>query len=205
MSKSDYVPTQQEQKASWSLQFSEKSAELAPTLGLSPADLAELLTSSTNISQAVKDSISAKAAAKSVVAQKMLVIDNEVKSLRRWAQAIKAHKNYTEAIGEALGIVGSEGDADRDGLKPELSARAASDHVRLSFTKKGIDGVHVYGRRKGEGAWQLLGTDYFSPYTDHRPLAVAGTPETREYMFRGIIHDEEVGVDSDIVSVLFGG
>ena len=90
-------------------------------------------------------------------------------------------------------------------LKPELSARAASDHVRLSFTKKGIDGVHIYGRRKGDTGWQLLGTDYFSPYTDHRPLAVAGTPETREYMCRGIIHDEEVGMDSDIISVLFGG
>jgi len=38
-----------------------------------------------------------------------------------------------------------------------------------------------------------------------RSLAVPGVPETREYLARGIIDDEEIGIASDIVSVTFAG
>jgi hypothetical protein len=44
-----------------------------------------------------------------------------------------------------------------------------------------------------------------SPYFDNSPLAQAGVAEKREYMGRGVLHDQEIGVDSDIVTVTFGG
>ena len=205
MKKSDFVPTQQEELATWSDRMAKKAKVVASQLGLPEEDVTQLAECSANINVAVKDTMVAKGTANSVVAQKRLVIETNVKIIRRIAQSIKANKNYTEAIGEALGIIGSDENVNRDEIKPELTAHVSTDHVRLSFSKKGIDGVHIFSRRKEDATWQLLGTDYFSPYTDHRPLAVAGTPETREYMCRGIIHDEEVGVNSDIVSVVFGG
>ena len=58
---------------------------------------------------------------------------------------------------------------------------------------------------KGQTAWTFLGRDTVSPYIDTRPLAQPNTPETREYMARGVIADAEVGVDSDIVVLVYGG
>jgi len=43
------------------------------------------------------------------------------------------------------------------------------------------------------------------PFDDDSPLAVSGTPETREYRAVGVVDDEEIGQPSDIVSVVYGG
>ncbi len=44
-----------------------------------------------------------------------------------------------------------------------------------------------------------------SLYIDGNPLFQAGVPEVREYMLRGVIADEEIGLDSDIQSIAWGG
>ena len=43
------------------------------------------------------------------------------------------------------------------------------------------------------------------PKDDFTALAVAGTPEVREYQAFGVLNDEQIGQPSDIVSVTFGG
>ena len=43
------------------------------------------------------------------------------------------------------------------------------------------------------------------PYFDESPLAVAGTPEVREYMAMGVVNDEESGQHSEIKEVVFAG
>ena len=50
-----------------------------------------------------------------------------------------------------------------------------------------------------------LGTDTNSPYIDGRPLATPGVAEMREYMARGMMGDEEVGLESLIVSLNYAG
>jgi hypothetical protein len=47
--------------------------------------------------------------------------------------------------------------------------------------------------------------DTHSPYDDHTPLAVPGVAEVREYQAFGVLHDQQIGQASDIVSVTFGG
>jgi hypothetical protein len=68
-----------------------------------------------------------------------------------------------------------------------------------------VDSVNIYGRLAGQSAWTLLGRDSESPYLDQRPLANPAVPEKREYMARGVVNDVEIGVDSDIVTVVFAG
>lgn len=77
--------------------------------------------------------------------------------------------------------------------------------VRIDFVKDGLDGVHIYARLKGQTTWAKLALDTYSPYEDNRPLATAGQPEHREYMAIGVLHDEEVTQQSDIVEAVFGG
>lgn len=77
--------------------------------------------------------------------------------------------------------------------------------MRIDWKKKGAQGVKVYGRKQGEPAWTQLGLDYFPPYFDTRPLTQPNVPEVREYKARGMMNDEDIGQDSDIVSVTFAG
>ena len=65
--------------------------------------------------------------------------------------------------------------------------------------------MHVYCRVRGTMGWTFLSWDKNSPYIDGTPLAHAGVPEEREYMLRGVVNDVEIGVDSDILSIIWGG
>src|ERR1019366_2266549 len=122
--------------------------------------------------------------------------------MRNTIRRMKTHDGYTDAIGQDLDIIGSD-TALPD--KPTIKAKATMNDVEISFTKKGLDGVNVYGRLKGVATWTFLARDTNSPYNDSRSLATAGVPETREYMCIGVISDAEVGQASDIVTVVFGG
>lgn len=122
-------------------------------------------------------------------------------------QRIKSNKaEYTEGIGEDLGIVGDEQVFPGDDFQSEITAKAVIDGVKITFTKNGVDGANVYGNPIGGTdplAWEKLGFDMHSPYFDTRPLAKAGTPEDRRYMVRGVLDDMEVGKDSKVVQVTF--
>ena len=94
---------------------------------------------------------------------------------------------------------------DPNTYKPVLKVTVEADVVKVAFTKKGVDGVAIYSRLHGPTAWRKVAVDTVSPYFDNSPLAQAGVAETREYMGRGVLHDQEIGVDSDVVIITFGG
>ena len=77
--------------------------------------------------------------------------------------------------------------------------------IKVSFTKKGVDALAIYSRLRGTATWNQLAVDTTSPYDDTSALAVAGVPEAREYMARGVLADEEIGIASDIASITFAG
>ena len=94
---------------------------------------------------------------------------------------IKQDPAYTEAMGTDLGIIGSE---DAGHAVPKFTAVVqqigGSQVVRLGFFKYAHEGVFMESRRNG-GAWEFLGIDTESPYTDERPLLNPAAPEVREY------------------------
>jgi hypothetical protein len=98
---------------------------------------------------------------------------------------IKETDAYTDAIGQDLGIIGSENSGDHPAptIKLTLASGSGVQAVNIVFRKFGHMGVHLESRRNG-GAWEFLGIDTESPYTDERPLLVANTPEVREYRAR---------------------
>jgi hypothetical protein len=46
---------------------------------------------------------------------------------------------------------------------------------------------------------------HFLAYIVGSPLASAGVPETREYLLRGMIKDDEIGLDSDVARIAWSG
>jgi hypothetical protein len=94
---------------------------------------------------------------------------------------------------------------DPSTYKPVISVEIKGGLITLDFKKKGVDALAIYGRLRGTLGWTKLGVDTSSPYVDGRPLAVAGVAEIREYMARGMMDDDEIGLESDIVCLVFGG
>jgi len=112
---------------------------------------------------------------------------------------------FTPAIAQELRVIGAAAAFDPGAYKPDFKVKIAGGEIRLDWVKKGADAVHIYGRLRGQPGWTLLGMDTSSPYIDGRPLAQANVPETREYKLRGVVQDVEIGLDSDILSITWGG
>lgn len=115
---------------------------------------------------------------------------------------IKLDSGYTEAIGQTLGIIGSE-DAtvqDRPKFTLTLEQGAGCQCVRSKFFKYNHMGVYIECRR-GTEDFTFLAIDTESPYLDERPLLVAGVPEVREYRFRFWDKGTPNGPWTDVASV----
>lgn len=118
---------------------------------------------------------------------------------------IKGSPGYTLTKGLDMGIVGSEAPAPPPGtISPRITVTAISgvshQYARVKFIKDGHEYVIIESRRGG-GNWEDLGMTKTSPFTDMRPLLVAGQAEIREYRARFFDNSQPNGEYSDIARV----
>ena len=201
----DYLPKSDAALNSWTNTFDTGLAANAAQLSLSPADEATLLAATDSIRTAIRTSDGQQATARRAVADKLAAVAAAGAIIRPLIKRAKTATGYTEAIGKAMGIIGADTATDWNTYKPVISAETFPGHVTIRFTKKGAQGVNIYGRLNGEGEWTKLAFDGHSPYIDNRPGATPGQSENREYMAIGVVHDTEIGQMSDIISVVFAG
>lgn len=116
---------------------------------------------------------------------------------------IKGDPNYTEAIGQDLGIVGDEDTFDISAARPELKLSFSANIVTIKFNKpRQATGIKLFSRRAGEADFAFLALDTASPYNDTRSNLTPGTPEKREYKAWFFVDDAIVGLESDIVNIV---
>lgn len=118
---------------------------------------------------------------------------------------IKKNENYTTALGEDFGIIGAAIVFNPSEFKTTIKGKAFSNYVELKFVKGQAEGAMFYRRIEGTTVWTKVGLATTSPFKDETPLAVPGQAEIREYMAMGVIKNEEIGVPSDIITVVFSG
>jgi len=191
---------------SWVANFKKQLTTYASTLNLPTQQVTDLSDSCDKITAAINDTIQklhdyevSKATRDSIIAdekQKILVACN----------LFKLNAAYTDGIGQAFDIISTpDAPIDPQTFKSVITLSSGHNYVGVKFTKKGIDGVNVYARLKGETNWTFMALDTHSPYTDHRMLADTTKPEIREYMVIGVLKDLEIGLPSDIASITFAG
>jgi hypothetical protein len=117
----------------------------------------------------------------------------------------KRADGWDDTIAASLRTIGSKPTVDLDNWKCEFTVRFVVGEIRIDWKKKGVQAVNVYGRLRGQTTWKFLARDTNSPSMDGTPLAQAGVSEVREYMLRGVVNDQKVGLDSDIQSITWGG
>ena len=202
---SDLIPRARGAYRAWLLNIKTQITTIGPTLGLSSG----ATTGVQATCQAQIDLIDELAGAETELdaAQQAQEMGRRTtdQTLRQLIGDWKRLPAWTPEIAAQLHAVGSPTGFDPDAYKPEFKVSIVAGEIRLDWKKKGVDGVAIYARLAGQGQWTRIGVDTSSPYIDGRPLAQAGVPESREYMLRGMLRDDEIGLDSDILRVTWTG
>lgn len=202
----DFIPSKRADQYLWWKNMSDNIAVEGPKLGLAPADVTAVKALADAQLAAMEAGDAAKVALDGARETERTTTDSSEASIRARVRNWKTLGTYEGSGSEGvLRLRGPSSVVDPLTFKTVLKASVVASQVRVDFTKGGVDAVNIYTRLRGTTGWTKLALDSSSPYYDTRPLTNAAQPESREYMGRGVIDDEEVGVDSDIVSVAFGG
>ena len=118
---------------------------------------------------------------------------------------IKKHPNYTEAIGNALGIIPAVTPSiDTTTLQPILTIVLQGGHPVLSWKSNGTHALEIEADH-GTGSFSLLTIRMSSGYQDNTPLPAAGSASVWKYRAIYHIHDEQVGHWSQVLEISVKG
>lgn len=200
-----YIPRTDGNLAIWATTYIEKIGQLGPGLGMSTTQIIGLQEAIRSLVNSIKQVDIKKAEFQAAAEHKRQLQKTVLKQVRNLSRYLKMKPSYTAKIGNELGIVSPGQPVDLGSVKPLLKAKSFQNYVSVSFNKKRMFSVKVYGRLKGNQEWELLDKTRLSPFIDLRPLSEPGRPETREYRIQCYDGLEDIGQFSDIASVVHGG
>ena len=114
---------------------------------------------------------------------------------------IKAHKNYTEAIGQDLQIIGAKIVLDPAGWKPVLSVQYDAGHLVIGWKKGQAAAIEIWVDRGDGNGFTFFVVNLEPDTIDNTPLPAAGAGVNWQYKAIYLLHDERVGQWSDVVSI----
>lgn len=200
-----FIPSQDSDLLTWLDNFKSKIATRGASLGLSSAQITAAQNNCDGMKNAIQAVIAKRAELKAATEAKELAKQTQLGAIRQLASQIKVNAAYTNAIGGELGILSTVADFDPAAFKAEIKAEIFGGFVRIKFKKGKTEGINLYHRRKGSAEWLFLARDTKSPYDDHIVLDTPNQPEHWEYIAYGVLNDDQIGIPSDIIEVVFGG
>jgi hypothetical protein len=126
---------------------------------------------------------------------------------RSLVQTVKQNANYTEAIGQALGIEGSAiTPPDLTSIAPEITATVSGNRVLISWGFGGsavfLDMIRLEVDRSDGKGWVFLANDTTPGYIETEPFPA--TPTKWSYHAIYIVNDAQVGQWSAPAHVMVG-
>lgn len=115
---------------------------------------------------------------------------------------IKASLNYTDALGNDLGVIAPTQTIDLATLKPELKVNLDGDRPHIKCSKGYADAIDLYVDRKDGAGFVLIGRLTKPDYIDVANLPANIVLAEWDYKARYVIANNVVGVMSSIVSVV---
>jgi hypothetical protein len=202
----DYIPTKRELRRAWLQNISSKADAQVVAGGGTAAVATDLKTAADAILAAYDETDAAKTALDGKRAIEGSTEGAQVALIRSIFTTLKVLPNWKSSGADAELQASATGTPmDTGAYKPVITVEIKGGLITLEFKKKGVDALAIYARLRGTMGWTKIGIDTSSPYIDARPLAVPGVAEVREYMARGMMDDDEVGLESDVVSITYGG
>ena len=118
---------------------------------------------------------------------------------------LKAHKNYSPAIGQDLQIIGSAYIIDPSTWKPVLSILMQAGHPTVAWAKGKVSALELWVDRNDGNGFVFLTINTEPNTADSAPLPPPGTSVLWKYKAIYRYHDEQVGEWSDVISIVVGG
>jgi len=198
----DYLPRADLEFLTWHDRLLEAVQVYGAALGLSAAEQTHVKAANQAFHAHLDAVDDATTRARVAVSEKDAFRQKLEVECRALANRVKAHPDYSTAIGTGFGIVSRRAALDPVSLQPVLTLLGLPGHaVRVSYAKNGTNGIHLYSRLVGETEWALLGRSTRSPLVDRRALRQPGLREDREYRAFYMIGDEQVGQASAIATI----
>jgi hypothetical protein len=198
----DYLTKKRSDRYRWWKNMLEKIGVGGPAVGLTTKEIDDIKDIASAQCASMEAADNADQEAKRAKKVEAAATAKNTPLIRLAVRNMKTRGNYAiSGIEGLLDLKGAESTFDPLTFKTELTLSIVGDQVRVDFIKGECDSIAIYCRQRGSILWTRIGIDSDSPYYDTKPLAAAGVPEVREYMGRGMIDDEEIGIESDIVSI----
>lgn len=118
---------------------------------------------------------------------------------------IKKHPGYTDAIGQALDIIGTEQTVDTTTAQPTLKLELLAGQPNVKWKKASFDGVEIWVDRGTGQGFVFLAIDTVPDYLDTHALPAPGQTALWKYKAIYRLADEPVGHWSNEVSLAVRG
>ena len=83
-----------------------------------------------------------------------------------------------------------------------LKAEVSGGVVEIKWDKQGMEAIAAYCKRGSEVSFSFFEKDVESPLKNDRPKLDPSAPEERQYYAYYVEDDEDVGMQSDIITVI---
>jgi hypothetical protein len=200
-----FFPAYDNELLAWAIHYKDTIVDYTTAFGMTPEEVAEEIADCDAIIEAIKNINTVKGLLHAAKENRDTVIASRGSHLRAKISQHKTSLQYTTAIGENLKIVQHIPVVDFSTYKANLRAELFAGHIRIRFFKRGVDGINLYYRKKESGDWILVSRITVSPFDHLFPLETSHQVEHIEYRAYGVVKDQEVGIASDIVEILYGG
>ncbi|MCE3278113.1 MAG: hypothetical protein K0S44_304 [Bacteroidetes bacterium] len=225
--KTGYLPRTDADRAIWMNNFANKIATYAPSVGITPAEVTSVNNDKAyfqfivNMHDVYKQTLNNITAYKNLlrkaVAQQHLgalptapvlgtapaaVPEGIFDRVSKLAQRIKASVNYTEAMGQDLGIIAPEVNIDLTSLQPELRVKLDAGRPFIKATKGIADAIDLFVNRNDGNNFISLGRLLKPEFIDTTNLPSTTPLAEWEYKAMYVIGNDNVGVMSPTVSVV---
>lgn len=121
---------------------------------------------------------------------------------RSLMQRIKNSAGYTEAIGQDLDIISSVSAMDLNTISPALKGVLDVGRPHLKWQKGVADAIDLYADHNDGTGFHLIGRFMRTEYLDITPIPAGKAAEEYKYKAVYVIGDAQVGVMSQVFSMM---
>jgi len=205
MPRKDYLSQALDVLDIWLTNFFALIDTIGVTLGLTAGQITEVKSRVTDFRTKYQEQTQKEADYKASVkatkaAMKVCVSDSG--GVRDLVGKMKKHDDYTEALGETLGVIGEEHIMDSVSAKPVLKDKSEGGLIIVGFNLFGWDGINIYRELDNGAGMVFIARDTDAPYYDTTPKLDPTKPETRKYQAYFVDGDDQIGLPSDILTII---
>ena len=203
---SRFIPNSEIRLNPWLINLALEVPAIAARLGMSTVEI-QILTDEANlIVKKMGITANLRLALEKAIADKDTEKENGLHTIAELLKHLSSHPKFTDTDRKGLQMdVPKPPKKDYSNYKAIVWAYVEGGMVQLGIIKKGVHALNIYVKKPGDTGFTFLERITLSKYTDKRPLTTPGIAEIRQYMVMGVVADKEIGIQSDIITISFGG